>query len=445
RNAIMFVGGVAAMFVTDPMLTGIVLVCVPLAIGPILFFGRQVRRHARNSQDRLAEVGAYVGEALRGIKTVQANNHQELDRRKFNERVEEAFRAVLRVIRYRSFLITIVIALSLGAVGFMLRVAGAGVIETGEGAGKLVQFVFYAFLVASSVGQLSEILGDLQRAAGATERLAELFQARNTIQPPKNPAQLTRAYGELRLDSVRFTYATRPQTPALHSITFHITAGSTFALVGPSGAGKSTLFDLLLRFYDPDAGGIYLDGQDIRNLHPTELRRYVGIVPQEPVLFSTSLLENIRYGRPDASEAEAYRAMQQACVTDFLHELPEGMHTYLGESGVRLSGGQKQRVAIARAILKDPRLLLLDEATSALDAHSENRVQQALNALMQNRTTLVIAHRLATVLHADRILVIDSGRIIDQGTHRELMQTSDLYRRLADLQFQAGERAMRAP
>ncbi|MCB1175796.1 MAG: ATP-binding cassette domain-containing protein, partial [Leptospiraceae bacterium] len=366
RNLLMLIGGVALLLYTRFELTGLVLICLPLALGPVLILGRKVRAKSRQSQDRLAAVGAFVGETLRGIKTVQANNHQVHDKKMFAAHVETAFAAVRSVIHYRSLLIVIAILFSLGALAVLFRVAGAQLIANESQPGELFQFAFYAFMVASAIGQLSEVLGDMQKAAGATERLAELYYAQSLIAPPDNPQALPDpVQGDLRIEQLRFVYATRPKNPAIKEISVHIEPGRTVALVGPSGAGKSTLFDLLLRFYDPQSGSILLDNTDIRHIDPAELRRHVGIVPQEPMLFSATLLENIRYARPTADLYEIERAIDQACVADFVAELPQGLDSHLGESGIRLSGGQKQRVAIARAILKDPQLLLLDEATSA--------------------------------------------------------------------------------
>ncbi len=441
RNLLMFIGGLVWMFFTDPKLTSIVLASVPLVILPIAFFGRRVRTLSRSSQDRVADVGSYVGEVLKNIKMVQAFNHQPHDRRIFGDVVERAFGVAIRRISQRSWLTAVVILLVLGAVAVMLWVGGQDVLAGRLSSGELVAFIFYAVMVAGSVGAISEVYGDLQRAAGATERLMELLHAESLIRVPASPQHLPqRTQAELVIEGLRFCYPSRPDTPAIDDLSLTVAPGSRIALVGSSGAGKSTLFDLLLRFYSPQAGHIRLDGIDTSTLDPADLRRHIAIVPQQPTLFTGNVLDNIRYGCPDASEAQVIAAAQAAHAHDFIERLPQGYHSFLGEGGVRLSGGQRQRVAIARAILLDPELLLLDEATSALDAESEFVVQQALEDLMRGRTTLVIAHRLATVANADRIVVLDHGRIVATGTHRELLASSPLYARWAELQF--GEAAL---
>lgn len=438
RNLLMMVGGTIFLFITNPKLTSVVMICIPLVIGPILYFGKKVRLLSRSSQDEIANVGAYVGESIQQIKTVQAYNHQSHDDRQFSDHVETAFNVALRRIMMRSFLITIVITLVFGALAVMILVGGQDVINGTMSAGELTAFVAYAVLVASAVGAISQVISELQRAAGALERLMELLEAKNEIEAPENPRKLDGTFkGSLALQDVTFAYASRLETPALDGVTLQIQAGESVALVGPSGAGKSTLFDLVLRFYDPQSGVISLDGIDIRELDPQDLRSHIAIVSQQPTMFTGNVWENIRYGRPDASDEEVQSAAEAAFASEFIEKLPEGYDSYLGESGIRLSGGQKQRIAIARAILKDPEILLLDEATSALDAESERKVQMALEKLMANRTSLVIAHRLATVMNVSRIAVLESGKLIAQGSHQELLKQSELYANLASLQFSA--------
>jgi ATP-binding cassette, subfamily B, bacterial len=438
RNLLMMVGGTVFLFITNPKLTSVVLICIPLVIGPILYFGKKVRLLSRSSQDEIANVGAYVGESIQQIKTVQAYNHQRHDDRQFADHVETAFNVALKRIMMRSFLITIVITLVFGALAIMIWVGGQDVINGTMSAGELTAFVAYAVLVASAVGAISQVISELQRAAGAMERLMELLEAENEIKAPAEPLQLDGEFkGLLSLTDVTFAYASRPEVPALDGVSLQIQPGESLALVGPSGAGKSTLFDLVLRFYDPQSGSLTLDGIDIRKLDPQDLRKHIAIVSQQPTMFTGNVWENIRYGRPEASDEEVRCAAEAAYASEFIDKLPEGYDSYLGESGIRLSGGQKQRIAIARAILKDPEILLLDEATSALDAESERKVQMALEKLMANRTSLVIAHRLATVMNVDKIAVLDSGKLIAQGSHKELLVESELYANLASLQFSA--------
>jgi len=404
-----------------------------------MYFGKKVRRLSRSSQDEIANVGAYVGETIQQIKTVQAYNHQRHDDKQFSDHVETAFNVALRRIMMRSFLITIVITLVFGALAVMIWVGGQDVINGTMSAGELTAFVAYAVLVAAAVGAISQVISELQRAAGAMERLMELLEAENEIEAPEKPRQLNGNFkGLLTLKDVTFAYSSRPETPALDGVTLQIRSGESVALVGPSGAGKSTLFDLVLRFYDPQSGSIALDGIDIRELAPHELRSHIAIVSQQPTMFTGNVWDNIRYGRPDASDEEVRSAAEAAYASEFIDKLPEGYDSYLGEAGIRLSGGQRQRIAIARAILKDPEILLLDEATSALDAESERKVQMALEKLMANRTSLVIAHRLATVMNVSKIVVFDSGKLIAQGSHKELLLESELYANLAKLQFSAG-------
>jgi len=439
RNVLLMIGGLVMLALTSAKLTFGVLVGVPLTIVPIILFGRRVRKLARASQDRVGDVGAYVDEALHEIRTVQAYGHEAEDRRQFGQRVENAFATARQRIRQRAFLVATVILLVFGAVGVILWIGGHDVLAGRITAGQLSAFVFYAVIVASAVGAISEVVGDLQRAAGATERLFELLEVDSDIQAPANPVALpVPARGTVAFRDVTFHYPSRRDTAALEDFSLDVAAGEKVALVGPSGAGKTTVFQLLLRFYDPERGAVTIDGVDLRAADPATVREHLAVVPQDPVIFATSVLENVRYGRPAATEAEVRAACDAAYATEFIERIPEGFASYLGERGVRLSGGQRQRIAIARAILADRPVLLLDEATSALDAESERMVQLALERLMAGRTVLIIAHRLATVRHADRIAVMERGRIIATGSHDELTQSNPLYARLAALQFGVG-------
>ncbi|AWM91272.1 ABC transporter ATP-binding protein [Pseudomonas sp. 31-12] len=441
RNLLMVIGGIILLFITNPKLTSIVVVALPLVIAPILIFGRRVRSLSRLSQDRIADIGSYVSETLGQIKTVQAYNHQIQDEQRFAVTVEEAFNTARKRIFQRAWLITLVIVLVLGAVGVMLWVGGMDVIAGRISAGELAAFVFYSLIVGSAFGTLSEVIGELQRAAGAAERIAELLRSENIIQPPTTGLVTLpdRVKGNLVLHDVRFSYPSRPESYAVDGLSLTINAGETLALVGPSGAGKSTVYDLLLRFYDPASGQILLDDVPLTQLDPLDLRRCFALVSQNPALFFGSIEENIRYGNPSATLAQVQEAAKIAYAHDFIEQMPNGYQTHLGDGGLGLSGGQRQRLAIARALLVDAPILLLDEATSALDAQSEHLIQQALPSLMKNRTTLVIAHRLATVKNADRIAVMDQGKLVAVGTHQELIASNALYARLAALQFSDGK------
>ncbi|RIJ12157.1 ATP-binding cassette domain-containing protein [Pseudomonas sp. 91RF] len=443
RNLLMVIGGVVLLFITNAKLTSIVVIALPLVIAPILIFGRRVRNLSRLSQDRIADIGSYVSETLGQIKTVQAYNHQVQDEQRFAGTVEQAFETARKRIFQRAWLITLVIVLVLGAVAVMLWVGGMDVIAGRISAGELAAFVFYSLIVGSAFGTLSEVIGELQRAAGAAERIAELLRSENIIQPPKAGLVTLpeRIRGELALQDVRFSYPSRPESFAVDGLSLTVNAGETLALVGPSGAGKSTVYDLLLRFYDPREGQILIDGVPLTNLDPLDLRRCFALVSQTPALFFGSVEENIRYGCPNATLEQVQEAAKIAHAHDFIEQMPDGYQTHLGDGGLGLSGGQRQRLAIARALLVDAPILLLDEATSALDAQSEHLIQQALPSLMQNRTTLVIAHRLATVKNADRIAVMDQGKLVAIGTHQELIASNPLYARLAALQFSDGQKA----
>ncbi|HET8871723.1 MAG TPA: ABC transporter transmembrane domain-containing protein [Aquabacterium sp.] len=438
RNTIMGLGALVMLVVTNPYVMAQVLGVLVLVVIPAIAYGRRVRKLSRASQDRLADSSAIAAEVLNAIPVVQSYTAEHRESQRFIEATASAFKTGVRRIRARAVLVAFIISAVTGALLFGLYQGTEAVVAGRISAGHMGQTVVYVILLLSSVAALSEVYGDILRAAGATERLMELLASQSPIREPAQPRTLARHAGgaELAFKQIQFNYPSRPHQAALESFNLMIQPGETIALVGPSGAGKSTVFQLLMRFYDPQSGQITLDGVPIRDLSLHTLRERIGIVPQESTIFSTSAMENIRYGRPDASDAEVIAAAKAAHAHDFLERLPEGYQTYLGERGVRLSGGQRQRISIARAILKNAPLLLLDEATSALDTESERAVQAALEEAMKDRTTLVIAHRLSTVVNADRIVVLDGGRIVDTGTHTELMGRNGLYARLASMQFE---------
>ena len=439
RASLNLIGASIMLAVTSPRLMGMILLLVPLVIVPIILVGRRVRSLSKASQDRIADTSGLAGETLNAISTVQAFTLEKLQSDRFADAVKVAFQTAVQRIRVRSLLTGIAILFIFGAITFVLWIGTHSVMRGEMTGGQLGQFLLYAIFVATSAAALSEMWGEVQRAAGAMERLVELLDSKPAIVAPTEPATLPEpSEGRIRLDNISFRYPSRPETPAISDFDLQVESGETLAIVGPSGAGKSTLFQLLLRFYDPESGHIEIDGVDISQAAPEAVRARIGLVPQETVIFGTTAKENIGYGRPGASDAEIAAAAEAAAADVFIEQLPEGFDTFLGERGTRLSGGQRQRIAIARAILKDPPILLLDEATSSLDAESERVVQEALEHLMQDRTTIIIAHRLATVLKANRIVVMDHGRIVDIGTHEQLVQRDSLYARLAELQFGEG-------
>ncbi len=436
RSSLMFIGALVMLLLTDARLTLVVFITVPFVLLPIFIFGRKVRALSKRTQETVANVGTYAGEIIQQIKTVQSYSREGYEKNAFAIEVERSFEVGKLRIKQRSLLIAAVLMLVFSSVTSMLWLGGSAVLSGDMSAGQLGAFVFYSMLLASSVSTISQVWGDLQRAAGASDRLVELLQVQSEIvskAKPLHDAQLLAP--QVSFENVDFYYPSRPGQAALKSLQFSILPGENVALVGPSGAGKSTLFELIQRFYDPASGVVYFDGVDLKELEQHQLREQMALVPQQPVLFSSDVSYNIRYGRPTATDQEVIAAAKAAVAHDFIMQLPDQYKSYLGEKGVRLSGGQKQRIAIARAILKNPRILLLDEATSALDAQSEAKVQRALQHLMQGRTTFIIAHRLATILDADKIMVLDKGRIIAVGTHSELLLSCNLYKQLAQLQF----------
>ena len=436
RSSLTLVGGLAMLLITSPKLTTWVLVSMPLILGPVLIVGRRVRRLSRQSQGKIADSSGLADETLNAIQTVQAFTMEAEQIRRFEGAVAESFAVAVRRIRVRALMTALAIAMIFSVMTGVMRLGSNAVSSGFMTAGEMGQFVMYAAFVGMAATALSELWGDVQRGAGAMERIAELLAVEPSIRAPANPAELPpTVLGRIEFDDVTFRYPSRPDTNALAALNLIVEPGETVALVGPSGAGKSTCFQLLLRFFDPQHGTIRVDGVDIATLDPTVLRRAIGLVPQETVLFGATAMENIRFGDPTAGDDAVVAAAQAAAADDFIQTLPDGYDTFLGERGQRLSGGQRQRIAIARAILRNPPILLLDEATSSLDAESEQLVQRALTDLMRDRTTLVIAHRLATVQNADRILVMDAARIVASGTHTELLADNALYARLAALQF----------
>jgi ATP-binding cassette subfamily B protein len=437
RNLVLFFGATGMMVFTSPRLSAFVLAAIPVIVLPLYGFGRAVRRRSRSAQDTLADATAYAAELIGAVRTLQAFTYEKLASTRFAGAVERAFLAACDSIRARAILTAIAIFLVFSSVVLVLWVGAQDVMAGNITPGRLSQFVLYALFAATGLGQLSEVWGEISQAAGAAERLFEILAVKPVIEPPARPVALPDpARGEVAFNDVRFSYPARTDAPVLDGVSFSVRRGEKVAIVGPSGAGKSTVFHLILRFYDPISGSITYDGVPLPDADPSDLRRHIALVPQDAVVFAATVADNIRFGRPDASEAEVKRAAEFALADEFIRRMPQGFDTEIGERGVTLSGGQRQRIAIARAVLRDAPLLLLDEATSSLDAESETLVQAALERLMAERTTLVIAHRLATVLSCDRILVMDAGRIVEEGTHTRLAAAGGLYARLAKLQFQ---------
>ncbi len=435
RSTVSFLGSLVLLLITSLKLALIIFAVIPAMLLPMFLFGRRVRRLSRDSQDRVADTSGLAGETLNAIQTVQAFTLEELQLRRYDAAVEDSFRTGIRRMRVRAWMIAVAVMCVFSAVTLVLWLGARAVLDGSMTGGQLAQFLSYAIFMASAVGALAEMWGELQRAAGAMERSVELLGSSPSIVTPANPVPMAATRGEIRFEHLSFNYPSRPDTRALDDFDLRIAPGETVAFVGPSGAGKSTVFQLLLRFYDPAAGRIIIDDVDIARADPVAVRASIGLVPQETMIFGASARENIRYGRPGASDAEMEAAPRAAAADEFIGKLPEGYETFLGEKGARLSGGQKQRIAIARAILKNPPILLLDEATSSLDSESERLVRDALEQLMRQRTTLVIAHRLATAINSDRIVVVDRGRIVGTGKHGQLLRDNALYARLAALQF----------
>ena len=436
RSALTTVGGLVMLFITNTKLMLVVVGSVPLVMLPLMIYGRRVKKLSRDSQDSIADVGSYAGEIIQNVKTVQSYTQEQREKAAFGGHVERAFDIARHRVKQRAILMAAVLFLVFGALSLMLWVGGRDVITGTMSAGDLAAFVFYALMVAMGVATVSEVYGDLQRAAGATDRLVELLQVESLItEPERVSADASVLAAELAFHHSDFYYPSRPEQAALKDFSLVLPKGKSVALVGPSGAGKSTVFELIQRFYDPQAGAITLGGEDIRHLDPKALRQQLAVVAQQPTLFTGDVASNIRYGKSAATDEEVIAAAKAAYAHEFITALPDGYNSFLGEQGVRLSGGQKQRIAIARAVLKNPRILMLDEATSALDTESEYKVQKALEQLMENRTTLIIAHRLSTILHADTIAVLEHGQLVAQGSHESLLRDSPLYAKLASYQF----------
>jgi len=438
RNILMFTGGLILLISTSPKLSGYIAIMIPLIVLPVMLLGKKVRGLSRNAQKKIAELSANVEETLSGVKTVQAYGQEEFEFLKFSKKAQDALSAAVERVKVRGALTAIVILIAFGSVGAILWLGGRDVLAGSISAGELLSFIFYSLVVAGAFGAISEVIGDIQRAAGSVEALMELLNEKSHVIESESPAKLPeKSKDGIEIKDVTFCYPARAEYPALHNISLRVNGGERMALVGPSGAGKSTIFQLLMRFYDPQQGEIKIDGISIKELSLKELRRQYAYVAQEPIIFSSSVRDNIAYGDTEADEEAIINAAKAARAYEFINKLPDGFDSFVGEKGVRLSGGEKQRIAIARAILRNPRILLLDEATSALDAENEKLVQEALDKLMEGRTTLIIAHRLATVQKADRIIVINDGRVEAEGTHQSLIKKDSLYKRLADLQFAA--------